>query len=76
MLGNFAPVGERNSFRVSKHNKNGVTMGDLIGGGWLLCIRVWVGAQGVGVISWVFFISAFILWSLLVSHVLSLFLSE
>ena len=42
-------------------------MGDGIGGGWLIYIRVWVGGQGVGIISefFAFFICAFVFWSLM-----------
>ena len=45
--------------------------GDGIGGGWLIHIRVWVGGQGVCIISQ--FIFFYLCLCLLVSHVLPLF---
>ena len=40
--------------------------GGMVDGGWLICIRVWVGGQGVGIISVFFiFICAFVFWSLM-----------
>ena len=43
--------------------------GDGIGVGWLIHISVWVGGQGVGIITCFFYFC----FSLLVSHIVSLF---
>ena len=47
----------------------GMLGGDWIGGGWLIHISVWVGGQWVGIITRFFYFC----FSLLVSHIVSLF---
>ena len=45
-------------------------VGDGIGRGWLIYIRVWVGGQGVGIIFLIFYLC----FCILLSHVLSPFI--
>ena len=48
-------------------------MGDGIGGGWLIYIRVWVGEQGTVIIFFFFFF--FLCFCILLLHILSAFIS-